>query len=70
MPTIWTEVEVDVDLAEFDTSELLEELESRDVVYTSGTKSLIQRMYDYQAMGKDIQPLLEELYWSTIKRIA
>ena len=70
MPTIWTEVEVDVDLAEFDTSELLEELESRDVVYTGGTKSLIQRMYDYQAMGKDIQPLLEELYWSTIKRIA
>lgn len=70
MPTIWTEVEVDVDLAEFDTSELLEELESRDVTYTSDTRSLIQRMYDYQAMGKDIQPLLEELYWSTIKRIA
>jgi hypothetical protein len=29
MPTVYTEVEVDVDLVDFDTDDLLEELESR-----------------------------------------
>lgn len=69
MPTIWTEVEIDVDLAEFETEELVAELESRDQVYKSNTQSIVQQMYDDQRLDRDIQPLLKELYWNMLGRV-
>lgn len=69
MPTIWTEVEVDVDLEEFSTDELLEELENRDQAFTTDSKSLVQQMFDNQRMNKNIEPLLKELYWRMLGRV-
>ena len=69
MPYITQEVEVWVDLDEFDTDDLIEELENRDTRAVGDSKLLIQKMYDYQQMGKDIQPLLNQLYDSVINRI-
>ncbi len=70
MPYITTEAEVWVDLGDFDDDELLKELESRKMNYSGGTSGLIQRMYEQQQLGQDIQPLLNELYYATIGRIA
>jgi hypothetical protein len=69
MATIYTEVEVDVELDDFDTDDLIEELERRDVAVGLENKSIIQRMYEDQQMGNDIQPLLNQLYYTTIGRI-
>jgi hypothetical protein len=69
MATIYTEVEVDVELDDFDTVDLIEELERRDVAVGLENKSIIQRMYEDQQMGNDIQPLLNKLYYTTIGRI-
>jgi hypothetical protein len=69
MATIYTEVEVDVELDDFDTDDLIEELERRDVAVGLENKSIIQRMYEDQQMGNDIQPLLNKLYYTTIGRI-
>lgn len=70
MATIYTEVEVEVELDDFDTDELVEELERRDVAVGLENKNIIQKMYEDQQLGKDIQPLLNELYWNTIGRLA
>jgi hypothetical protein len=69
MTTIYTEVAVDVELDDFDTEDLIEELESRDISVGLENKSIIQQMYEYQQMGRDIQPLLNKLYYNTIGRI-
>jgi DNA phosphorothioation-dependent restriction protein DptG len=70
MAIIYTEVEVDVDLYDFETNDLIEELERRDVVVGQENKDLILKIYESQSLGKDIQPLLNELYWNTLGRIA
>jgi hypothetical protein len=70
MATIYTEVEVDVELDDFDTSDLIEELERREVSVSLENKDLVQKMLEQQHMGKDIQPLLNELYWNILGRIA
>lgn len=66
MTTIYTEV----DLYEFDTDDLVEELERREVIISLENKNIIQKMFDDQQLGKDIQPLLNELYFNTIGRLA
>jgi len=63
--TIYTEVEVDVDLSDFDTEDLIEELESRG----AGTgefgdgKDILQAIYEKRRVGKDYQTELEQLIW-------
>jgi len=69
MPYIEKEVEVWVDLEDFDDDELIKELDSRKIGYNGGVRGLILKMYEHQQLGKDIQPLLNELYYSTINRI-
>ena len=73
MPYVTTEAEVWVDLEEFDTEDLIEELQSRGVnaygPYGS-TAQIINTMYEHQAMGKDIEPLLRELYYTALGKIA
>jgi hypothetical protein len=66
MTIIYTEV----DLYEFDTDDLVEELERREVIISLENKNIIQKMFDDQQLGKDIQPLLNELYFNTIGRLA
>ena len=38
------EVEVDVDLEDFDTADLLDELASRDVIYTGSSADIINEI--------------------------
>jgi hypothetical protein len=69
--TIYTEVEVDVDLSDFDTEDLIEELENRG----SGTpdfgdgKEILQVIYEKRRQGKDYQSELDQLIWLGLGRI-
>ena len=73
MPTVYTEVEVDVDLDDFDTEDLIDELERRgrgfDVAGQSPTE-LVDRIHQLRRNGGDYQRELDELIYVTIGRIA
>jgi hypothetical protein len=70
--TIYTEVEVDVDLGDFDTDDLIEELESRDSEIAQGYgdgKEVLQIIYEKRRMGQDYQEELDQLIWLGLGRI-
>jgi hypothetical protein len=63
-------VEVDVDLSDFDTEELLEELELR------GTENprfayveLVRKIYEKRRLNQDYQKELDQLIYSAIGKI-
>jgi hypothetical protein len=63
--TIYTEVEVDVNLSDFDTDDLIEELESRGAGATDygDGKDLLQAIYEKRRLGQDYQVELAELIY-------
>jgi hypothetical protein len=69
--TIYTEVEVDVDLSEFDTDDLIEELESRGagVADYGDGKEILQAIYENRRLGKDYQQELDQLIWLGLGKI-
>jgi len=71
--TVYTEVEVDVDISEFDTDDLLEELEERGALPAEGNvnaKELIEQMYYLHRQGQDCIPMLDQLFYAVLGRIA
>jgi hypothetical protein len=72
MPTIYTEVEVDVDLNDFETDDLVEELESRgmgfEVASQTGTE-LLTAIYLKRRLGQDYQRELDDLIYLGIGKI-
>jgi hypothetical protein len=69
--TIYTEVEVDVDLSDFETDDLLEELESRGsgVVDYGDGKEVLLSIYEKRRLGKDYQSELDQLIWLGLGKI-
>ena len=71
--TVHTEVEVEVDLADFDTEDLVEELESRGSLPIEGSadsKAILNSIYEHRRIGKDYQSELDQLIWIGLGRIA
>ena len=71
--SVYTEVEVDVDLGDFDTDDLLEELEERGALPVEGdlnAKELVEKMYYLHRQGQDCTPMLDQLFYSVLGRIA
>lgn len=72
MPLIYTEVEVEVELSEFDTDDLIEELEKRgkgmEVASHTGTE-LITAIYEKRRLGQDYQSELDKLIYIGLGRI-
>jgi nitrogen regulatory protein PII len=69
--TIYTEVEVDVDMSDFDTDDLIEELESRGArtgEFGDGTEFL-RTIYEKRRLGQDYQTELEQLIWLGLGKI-
>jgi hypothetical protein len=70
--TIYTEVEVDVDLAEFDTEDLIEELESRgagvEPEFGDG-KEMLRAIYEKRRLGQDYQTELDQLIWLGLGKV-
>ena len=71
--TITTEVEVDVDLSDFDTEDLLEELESRGelpVDSQHSAKDLLTAIWFKRRMGRtDYQTELDQLIYAGLGQI-
>jgi hypothetical protein len=70
MPTVYTEVEVDVDLADFATEDLLEELEERGKIPAGTQQDLIKTIYEKKRNGKDYSYEVDELIYTCIGRIS
>lgn len=72
MPTVYTEVEVDVELSDFDDEDLIEELESRGKYSpTMGdSDELIDKIFHLRRLGKNFDKELDEyLYIRTGRAI-
>jgi hypothetical protein len=72
MPTVYTEVEVDVDLNDFDTDDLVEELESRGALPVdddADAKEIVEQMYQLRRLGKPYDHLLDRLFYSVLGKI-
>ena len=69
--TIYTEVEVDVNLSDFETDDLIEELESRGSAVTEygDGKEVLQTIYEKRRLGKDYQTELEQLIWLGLGKV-
>jgi hypothetical protein len=70
--TIYTSVEVDVDLSEFDTEDLVEELESRGAGVESefgDGKEILRVIYEKRRLGQDYQTELDQLIWMGLGKV-
>lgn len=61
--------EVEVDISEFDTDDLIEELKSRDSDYVHGNNGLIEKIWILRREGRDYQDELDLLIYNTIGKI-
>ena len=68
--TVYTEV--DVDLGDFNTEDLIDELESRGGQWSErgDAEELIQTIHQLRRTGRDYQRELDELIWSMIGKVA
>ena len=69
--TISTEVDVDINLSDFDTEDLIEELESRNsrgLDYGAG-KEVLQSIFEKRRLKKDYQEDLDQLIWLELGKI-
>jgi hypothetical protein len=72
MPTVYTEVEIDVDLTDFDTEDLVEELESRGALPVEGSdnaKEIVEQMYQLRRLGRPYDHLVDNLFYSVLGRV-
>ena len=69
--TMYKEVEVDVDLSDFETDDLIEELESRGAGATDygDGKEVLESIYQKRRLGQDYQTELEALIYLGLGRI-
>lgn len=69
--TVYTEVEVDVDLSDFETDDLIEELESRGAGATDygDGKDILTAIYEKRRLGKDYQQELDQLIYLGLGKI-
>jgi phosphate-selective porin len=69
MPTIYQEVEIDVELCDFETDDLIEELTRRDSGNYMPRNDLVQSIFEKRRAGKDYQKELDDLIYNTIGRV-
>jgi hypothetical protein len=70
--TVYTEVEVDVDISEFDTDDLLEELEERGALPPEGNvnaKELVEQIYNHRQRGRDFGRELDQLFYVVLGKL-
>jgi len=71
----YVSVDVDVDLDEFDTDELVEELDRRGYDYNTrgvdadAARELLEQVYQARRSGEPYQVHLDQLIWSVLGRM-
>jgi hypothetical protein len=70
--TVYQEVEVEVDLEDFDTDDLIVELESRGHTIEDefDIKDLLTALYEKRRTGQDYQTELDKLIYQGLGRLA
>jgi len=68
---MYKEVEVDVDLSDFETDDLIEELESRGAGATDygDGKEILEIIWLKRRQGRDYQTELEQLIWLGLGKV-
>lgn len=67
--------EVEIDLSDFDTDDLIEELESREVDYNTrgvdadGMRELLEKIWLNRRTGKDYQNELDNLIYGVLGKV-
>lgn len=67
--------EVEVDLSEFDTDDLIEELENRGVDYNVNgvdgdeMRDILEQIWQRRRQGQDYQRELDQLIWGVLGRV-
>ena len=75
MPTVYTEVEVDVDLDDFDDDDLIEEMERRGLALNTqfvdgdDMREILTELWLRRRTGRDYQAQLDQLIWHGLGRI-
>ena len=72
MPTVYTEVEVDVSLDDFEDDDLIDELERRGKgfeVHNQTPTELVTAIYEKRRVGKTFDQELDQLIYITLGRI-
>jgi hypothetical protein len=73
MPTIFKEVDFDVELDDFTDEDLIDELERRglgaDTVGDTTSTELIKEIYAKRRLGQDYQKELNELIYNVVGKI-
>lgn len=73
MVSVYTEVEVDVDLSDFDTEDILEELASRSSLPTeadNNAKDLIEAIWLKRRLGNnDYQEEIDKLIYTVLGKV-
>jgi hypothetical protein len=69
--TFYAEAEIEVTLSDWDTEELVEELQSRDSlpVEHEDAAFLLSKIYEQRRLGKDYQAELDQLIYIKLGRI-
>ena len=75
MPYVYKEVEVDIDLRDFETDDLLDELESRGELSSRNgpgpydSNEIVEQIWMRRRNGQDYQNLLDNLIYQVTGRI-
>ena len=66
-----TYVTVDVDLSEFDTEDLIEELDSRGEMpgFNADTDEMLNQIYELRRLGKDYDSVLDAYLYHKLGRV-
>jgi len=70
--TVYTEVEVEVNISDFDTEDLIEELEDRDELPSRGLfngNELVEQIWMLRRNGQDYQRQLDDLIYNVTGHI-
>ena len=68
--TVCTEVEVDVDLRDFETDDLIDELENRGHMADTNSKELVDAIHQKRRLGQNYESELDQLIYSVLGKIA
>ena len=64
--TVYTDIEVDVDISDFETTDLIEELELRGIPIDDSLKEMVNNIYQKKRLNQNYEPELNELIYSVL----
>ena len=64
--TVYTDIEVDVDISDFETTDLIEELELRGIPIDDSMKEMVDKIYQKKRLNQNYEPELNELIYSVL----